>query len=59
MAKFRFPGKALKLNNRKRVKFRFGVDTNVDEHRILQIKSGLLLFNKLFGESDELLSAIS
>lgn len=53
MAKSRFPGKALKLNSRKRVRFRFGSEINADEERIIQIKSGLVLFGQLFGESDE------
>ncbi|XP_068215279.1 histone-lysine N-methyltransferase 2A-like [Palaemon carinicauda] len=54
MAKFRFPGKALKLNTRKRVRFRGRYPNNTPEELYTRrIRRGLDLFHKLFGDSDE------
>ncbi|XP_063610138.1 uncharacterized protein LOC134784037, partial [Penaeus indicus] len=54
MAKFRFPGKALKLNTRKRVRFRGGHAANTPEELYTRrIRRGLDLFTQIFGDSDE------
>lgn len=54
MAKFRFPGKALKLNTRKRVRFRGGHAANTPEELYTKrIRRGLDLFTQIFGDSDE------
>ena len=54
MAKFRFPGKALKLNTRKRVRFRGSHATNTPEELYTRrIRKGLDLFTQIFGDSDE------
>lgn len=57
MAKFRFPGKALKLNTRKRVRFRGGHAANTPEELYTKrIRRGLDLFTQIFGDSDEVSS---
>ncbi|KAK8383867.1 hypothetical protein O3P69_015959 [Scylla paramamosain] len=54
MAKFRFPGKALKLNTRKRVRFRGSHATHTPEELYTRrIRKGLDLFTQIFGDSDE------
>ncbi|KAG7166225.1 putative histone-lysine N-methyltransferase 2A-like 2, partial [Homarus americanus] len=54
MAKFRFPGKALKLNTRKRVRFRGSYAANTPEELYTRrIRRGLDLFTQIFGDSDE------
>ena len=54
MARFRFPGKALKLNSRKRVRFRGNnVGKTPEEAYTVLIRKGYELFKDLFGDSDE------
>lgn len=54
MAKFRFPGKALKLNTRKRVRFRGSHAAHTPEELYTRrIRKGLDLFTQIFGDSDE------
>lgn len=54
MAKFRFPGKALKLNTRKRVRFRGSYGANTPEELYTRkIRKGLDLFTQIYGDSDE------
>ncbi|KAK4299758.1 hypothetical protein Pmani_027978 [Petrolisthes manimaculis] len=54
MAKFRFPGKALKLNARKRVRFRGSYGANTPEELYTKkIRKGLDLFTQIYGDSDE------
>lgn len=54
MAKFRFPGKALKLNTRKRVRFRGSPAAHTPEELYTRrIRKGLDLFTQIFGDSDE------
>ena len=55
MAKCRFPGKALKLKNRKRIKFRkySNSSESFEELYSRKIYLGLEAFRDFFGQSDE------
>jgi len=53
MAKCRFPGKALKLNSKKRVKFRQTTSNeNYENEYSRKIAQGFEAFRNFFGESE-------